>query len=160
MAERKTLSCFSRWSSPSISSVFTEHMIEELPVGQRVPGKPAAPGQLEKVEIITPHSLAEVQANEERQGNLLQKTSNDLRNCQKTRSYPDYARSRFEISRNWTILLCFCVTKRKRKSIFMPRTYDVSRLRRNSYQRVDPKQFTIWPRLVHRRLQSQRKIQY
>ena len=38
----------------------------------------------------------------------------------------------------------------------MPRIYDASRSRRNSYQRVDPKQCTIWPRLG---LQSQRKIQ-
>ena len=46
-------------------------------------------------------------------------------------------RSRFEISRNWTILLCSSVTKRKSKSIFMPRMYDASRSRRNSYQRVE-----------------------
>ena len=48
-------------------------MIEELPVGQRAPGKPAASGQLDKQEILTQPSLAEVQVNEERQGNLLQK---------------------------------------------------------------------------------------
>ena len=47
-------------------------MIEELPVGQKAPGKPAAPGQLDKQEILTQPPLAEVQANEERQGNLLQ----------------------------------------------------------------------------------------
>ena len=47
-------------------------MIEELPVGHRAPGKPVASGQLDKQEIITQLPLAEVQANEERQGNLLQ----------------------------------------------------------------------------------------
>ena len=47
-------------------------MIEELPVGQRAPGKPAASGQLDKQEIFTQPPLAEVQANEDRQGNLLQ----------------------------------------------------------------------------------------
>ena len=47
-------------------------MIEEIPVGQRAPGKPAAPGQLDKQEFLTQPPLAEVQANEERQGNLLQ----------------------------------------------------------------------------------------
>ena len=53
-------------------------------------------------------------------------------------------RSRFEISRNWTILLCSSVTE-KSKSIFMPRIYVAPRSRRNSYQRMDPKQCTIWP---------------
>ena len=42
-------------------------MIEEKPVGQRTVEKPKAPGQLEKVEIITKTPLAELQANEERQ---------------------------------------------------------------------------------------------
>ena len=47
-------------------------MIAELPVGQRAPKKPVASGQLDKQEIITQPPLAELQANEERQGNLLQ----------------------------------------------------------------------------------------
>ena len=47
-------------------------MIAELPVGQRAPGKPAASGPLDKQEILTQPHLAEVQANEVRQGNLLQ----------------------------------------------------------------------------------------
>ena len=64
MAAPKTLSCFSRWSSPSISSVSMEPSWSE---------SCKAPGQLDKVEIITQLLLAEMQANEERQGNLLQK---------------------------------------------------------------------------------------
>ena len=47
-------------------------MIEELRVGQKAPGKPAAPSQLDKHEILTQPPLAEMQANEERQVNLLQ----------------------------------------------------------------------------------------
>ena len=46
-------------------------MIAELPVDQRAPEKPVASGQLDKQEIITQPPLAEIQANEERQGNLL-----------------------------------------------------------------------------------------
>ena len=42
-------------------------MIEQLPVGQKAPGKPAAPGQLDKQKILTQPPLAEVRANEERQ---------------------------------------------------------------------------------------------
>ena len=38
----------------------------------REPGKPAAPGQLDKQELLTQLPLAEVQADEERQGNLVQ----------------------------------------------------------------------------------------
>ena len=47
-------------------------MIAELPVGQRAPGKPVASGQLDKQEILAQPPLAGLQANEERQGNLLQ----------------------------------------------------------------------------------------
>ena len=48
-------------------------MIAELSVGQRAPGKPVAAGQLDEREILTQPPLAELQASEERQGNLLQK---------------------------------------------------------------------------------------
>ena len=47
-------------------------MIEELPVGREALGKPVASGQLDKQEILTQSALAEMQANEERQWNLLQ----------------------------------------------------------------------------------------
>ena len=42
-------------------------MIEELPVGQGAPEKPAAPSQLDKHEVLTQPLLAEMQVNEERQ---------------------------------------------------------------------------------------------
>ena len=47
-------------------------LIADSPVGQRAPGKSVASGQLDKQEILTQLPLAELQANEERQGNLLQ----------------------------------------------------------------------------------------
>ena len=47
-------------------------MIEELPVGQKALVNPAAPGQLDKEEILAQPPSGEVQANEEREGNLLQ----------------------------------------------------------------------------------------
>ena len=47
-------------------------MVAELPVGQRGSGKPKAPGQLDKQEILTQRPIPEWQANEERQGNPLQ----------------------------------------------------------------------------------------
>ena len=120
-------------------------MIEELPVGQKAPGKPAAPGQLDKQEIIAQPPLAGMQANEERQGNLLQENEQqNLKNIRRPEVIQTMLRSRFEISRNWRLLLCSSVTKRRRISIFMPRIYDASRSRRNSYQRVDPMQCTIW----------------
>ena len=46
-------------------------MIEEFPVDQRGPGKLVASGQLDK-QILTQPPFAEVQAEDERQGNLLQ----------------------------------------------------------------------------------------
>ena len=42
-------------------------MVEELPVGQGAPEKPAAPSQLDKHEVLTQPLLAEMQVNEERQ---------------------------------------------------------------------------------------------
>ena len=47
-------------------------MIAELPVDQRAPVEPVASSQLDKQEILTEPPLAELQANAERQGNLLQ----------------------------------------------------------------------------------------
>ena len=115
-------------------------MIEELPVGQRYVEKPKAPDQLDKVEILTQLPLAETQANEERQGNLLQEYEQRFEKLsRRPEVIQTMLRSRFEISRKWTIIPCSSVTERKRKSIFMPRIYDASRSRRNSYQRVESK---------------------
>ena len=45
-------------------------LIADLPVGQRALWKPVASGQLDKQENLTQRPLAEMQVNEERQGNL------------------------------------------------------------------------------------------
>ena len=68
-------------------------MCYESLVGQRAVEKPKAPGHLDNVEILTKPSLAEMQANEERQGNLLllQDYEQRFEKYQKTRSYPNYA---------------------------------------------------------------------
>ena len=100
-------------------------MIDEIPVVQRAVGKPKAPSQPDKADILTQSLLEEVQANEERQGNLLQQYEQ--------RSEKLSSEARFEISRNWTILPCSSVTKRRRNSIFMPRIHDASRSKGNSY---------------------------
>ena len=66
-------------------------MIAELPDDQRTAGLPVALDQMEQ-EILTRPPIAEVQANDERQGNLLQDyESEDLKVYQKTRSYPNWA---------------------------------------------------------------------
>ena len=67
-------------------------VIQELPDNQRAPGKLVASDQMEQ-EILSQLPLAEVRANEERQGNLLQnyeRRSGKL-NYQKTRSYQNCA---------------------------------------------------------------------
>ena len=65
-------------------------MIEELPVGQKAPGKPGAPGQLDKQEILTRPPLADLQANEQRQGNVLQEYEERFEKIVR-RPDPDYA---------------------------------------------------------------------
>ena len=71
MAARKTLRCLLQLVISVNQLSFygaVADMIEELPVGQRAAGKPGAPGQLDKVKILTQPPLAEVQANGERRG--------------------------------------------------------------------------------------------
>ena len=67
-------------------------VIDEMPVDQRAPGKTAASGQLVHQETPTQPPLAEMQApmKSDRE-TCCKNTSNDLRNYQKTRSYPDCA---------------------------------------------------------------------
>ena len=112
------------------------------------------------MEILTQPPLTETQANEERQGNLLQ----------------DYER-RFEQLPEDQMLSKLCSeaslrsvetgqffnalpSVREKGNQSLCREYTMPRSRRNSYQMVDPKQCTIWPCLGHKSLQSQRKIQY
>ena len=137
-------------------------MIEELPVGQKALGKPKAPGQLDKQEILAQPPLAEVQANEERQRKLVTRIRATIwwEIVRRPEVIQTMLRSGFGISRSWTILLCSSVTKRRRKSIFMPENVRCLDIKKDSYQRVDPKQWTIWPSLGHKSLQSPWKIQY
>ena len=83
--------------------------IAELPVGQGAPGKPVASGQLDEQEILTQPPLAELQANGERQGNLLQKYEQRFEKLSEV--IQTMLRSRFETSRSLTILLCSSVTE-------------------------------------------------
>ena len=79
-------------------------MIEKLPVGQRAVVKTKAPGQLDKVEILTQLSLAEMQANEERQGNLLHECERRFEKLSEDQKLSKLcSECKFEISRNWTI---------------------------------------------------------
>ena len=111
-------------------------MIAEIPVGRRAPGKPVASGQLDKQEILTQPPLAELQANEERQGNLLQEYEERFEKMSEDQ----------KLSR-----LCSEAGLRFVKSIFMQRIHVASRSKRNSYKRMDPKQCTIWPSLGHKK---------
>ena len=66
-------------------------------------------------------------------------------------------RSRLEISRSCTFLLCSPVTKRKKQIILYAEKHVASRSKRNSCKRMDPKQCTIWPSLGHKSLQQKRR---
>ena len=94
-------------------------MIEELPVGRRAPERHVASGQLDKQEIITQPLLAEVQANEERQGNMLQEYEQRFERLSEDQKLSRlcYEAGLREVEVGHT-LLCSSVTKRKIKSIF------------------------------------------
>ena len=126
-------------------------MIEELPNGQRAPGKPAAWSQLDEQEILTQPPLAEAQANEERQGNLLQENEQRFEKLSEDQKLSKLCS---EASLNLVeVGQFFCALpspRAERKSIFKPRMFGASRSRRNSFQRMNPKQCTIWPSLRHK----------
>ena len=112
MAAPQKLSCFSKRSSPSIS------------LRRRAAGKPVASGQLLKQETLTQPPSAEMQVNEERRRNQLQEYEQrfeKLSEDQKISSLCSEARWRSveggqSFSRS-------SITKRRRKSLFMPRVY-------------------------------------
>ena len=126
------------------------HLIRELPVDQRAPGKPVALGQMEQ-EIITQPPLAEVQARDERQWDLLQDYEQRF---EKTTRRPEVIqivlRSRFEFGRSWTIILSSSVTEWSEESFFMQRTHVTSRCTGNLCKRVDRRRCTIRPCLGHK----------
>ena len=140
-------------------------MIEELPVGQRAvvrelwrnPKHQVNWIMLRLLRNLLLHKCKPMKSDRE---TCCKNTSNDLNIVRRPEVIQTMLRSRFDDSRNWTILVFSSVTKRRNKSIFMPRIHDASRSRRNSYQKVDPKQCTTWSRLGHTSLQSLRKIQH
>ena len=80
-------------------------MIVELPVGQRAVEKPKAPGQLDKTEI----RLQKFKTMKSDREICCKNTRNDLKNCQKTRSYPNYAPKQVsDLSKldNYSMLFC------------------------------------------------------
>ena len=83
-------------------------LTQELPGDQRAPGKLVALDQMEQ-EIPTQPPLAEVQPNEERQGNLLH--NYERRFGKLPEVVHIVLRSKFEFGRSWTILLCSSVTE-------------------------------------------------
>ena len=94
MAARKTLSCFSRWSFPSISSVFTEQWEIWLKNYQLV--RELRRNPLHQVNWMNKkflHNLLSQKCKPMKSDRetWCKNTSNDLRNCQKTGSSPDFA---------------------------------------------------------------------
>ena len=94
---RKTLSfvcCFSGWSSPSITSVFTEQWrtwMKNYQLVRKIQGNPLH--QVNWINKKFSHNLLSQMCKPMKSDRetRCKNTSNDLKNCQKTRSYPDYA---------------------------------------------------------------------
>ena len=136
-------------------------MIAQLTIGQRAPEKPGASGELHKQEILTQPPLAELQANEERQGNLLQeyeqrfeKSSEDQK---LSRLCSEAGLGLAEVGQFFYAL----PSPRGEGYQSLCREYTLPRdQKRNSNKRMDPMQCTIWLCLGHKSLQYTRKTQY
>ena len=115
-------------------------VIGDFPVGQKASGKPAA---LDKQEILTQLLLAEVQANEERQGNLLQEYEQrfeKLSEDQKLSRLCSEAGLRLvEVGQFFFAL----PSPRGKENQSLRREYTME-----LEKRVDPKQCTIWPSVL------------
>ena len=128
-------------------------MIAELPVDQRAPGKPVASGQLDNQDIITP-PLAELQANEERQGNLLQENEQRFEKLsedqQLSRLCSEAGLRLVEVGQFFYAL----PSPRGEGNQSLCREYTLPRDQKGTrIKRMDPKQCTIWPSLGHKSLQ-------
>ena len=88
MAAPKTSSCFSKWSSPSFSSVSSEQLIRLV---RELWGNPKHQVNWTKWRFLHNLFLQKCKPMKSDRGTCCKKTSNDLKNCQKTRSSPDYA---------------------------------------------------------------------
>ena len=126
-------------------------MIEELPVGQRVVVTTAAPSQVDNKKLLHDFLTQKCKPMKSDKETRCKNTSNNLKNCQKTRSYPNNAPKQiWDQSKldNSSMLL------RHREEMKI-RDQEGTRIKG-----VDPKQCTIWPSFGHKSLQSPRKIRY
>ena len=103
-------------SSPLINSVFTEQWriwLKNYQLGRDLRGNPLH--QFNCINKKFLHNLLSQKCKPVKSDRetCCKKTSNDLKNCGRPKVIQ--LRSRFEISRNWTILLCSSVTKRKKQ---------------------------------------------
>ena len=122
--------------------------------------RPIRPEQKDEQEILTQPPLAEVQANEERQGNLVQEYEQRFEKLSEDRKF---SRLCSEAGLRLVGIGHFFYLpspRGQRKSIFLPRITLPRDQGGKSYRRADPKQCTIWPSLGHKSLRSIRKIQY
>ena len=120
MTVRKTLSCFSRWSSPSIGSVFTEQwriLLKNYQLVRRLRRNPLH-------QVNWRNKKLSHKSQWRATGKI--DTSNDLRNCQKTWSYPDYVPNQvWDQSKLDNSSMLF--RHQEEKSInLLPRIYDAS----------------------------------
>ena len=106
-------------------------------------------------EIITQPPLPEVQANDERQGDLLQKYERRFEKKKKLPRRPEAVqivlRSRFEFGRSLTILQCPSITEWSEESIVLPRKCVTLRRKGKMRKRLDRKRCTIRPCLAHKK---------
>ena len=111
-------------------------------------------------EILTQPPLAEVQANEERQGNLVQEYEQRFEKLSEDRKFSRLCSEAGLRLVGIGQFLYLPSPRGKRKSICLPRITLPRDQGGKSYRRADPKQCTIWPSLGHKSLRSIRKIQY
>ena len=134
MAVHSILSCFSRLSSPSIRSISSEQLRICLKKYQWV--RELRGNRCTRSTGETRNSYTTSSCRNASQWRATGKPAARIRATiwkivRRPEVIQTMLRSRFEIFRSWTIILCFSVTKRKRKSIFMPRVYVASRSKRN-----------------------------
>ena len=129
-------------------------MCEELPVGRRAPGKPVASGQLDRQEIITQPPLAELQANVERQGNLLQEYEQRF---EKLSEDQKFSRLCSEgglrlVEVGHSSMLFHHQEEKANHSLCREKPLPRDQ-KKNWCERMDPKQCTIWSSLGRKSLQ-------
>ena len=129
-------------------------MIQELPEDQIAPGRPVASDQMEQ-EILFQPLIAEVQINDERQGNLLQDNEQrfeNLREDQKLSKLCSEASLNLVEFGQFFYALPF---PGKPKNQSLCREYAPLRdEERKLKKRVDRKQCTVWPCLGHESMQN------